>query len=231
MSSSRRPSRSRSGKAAKKPASRTGGARSVLPARGEVAPTAKRSGRLGVKPQRKPAPRAPARKPPVAKARPKPAAKAVLPAHGEVAPTAKRSGRVGVKPQSKPAPNAKTALPSRGGVGSAPLPPKPKSSIRLGGSSRLTIKPGPPGALRPTLTLSTKERPGGPRPLSDVELDEDEVLIDGFDAILDGVQVRITAVLERTCVYIDSSGDRRLASKKDLVVEADKLPIRRRGLG
>ena len=112
-----------------------------------------------------------------------------------------------------------------------PPPPKPKSSIRLGGSSRLTIKPGPPGALRPTLTLSTKERPSGPRPLSEVELDEDEVLIDGFDALLDGVAVRITAVLERTCVYIDRAGDRRLASKKDLVVEADKLPIRRRGLG
>jgi hypothetical protein len=112
-----------------------------------------------------------------------------------------------------------------------PPPPKPKSSIRLGGSSRLTIKPGPPGALRPTLTLSTKQRPGGPRPLSEVELDEDEVLIDGFDAMLDGVRVRITAVLERTCVYVDRAGDRRLASKKDLVVEADKLPIRRRGLG
>ena len=153
-----------------------------------------------------------------------------------------------VKPQPKPAPKvakaaisgrrdvdpvAKTAAPvvEKGGGGNAPPPPRPKSSIRLGGSSRLTIKPGPPGALRPTLTLSTKERPGGPRPLSDVELDEDEVLIDSFDAILDGVLVRITAVLERTCVYVDSSGDRRLASKKDIVVEADKLPIRRRGLG
>jgi hypothetical protein len=57
------------------------------------------------------------------------------------------------------------------------------------------------------------------------------VLIDDFDASLGGMRVRITAVLERTCVYIDRSGERRLASKKDLIVEADKLPIRRRGIG
>ena len=78
---------------------------------------------------------------------------------------------------------------------------------------------------------STKRRPSGPRRLSDVELDEDEVLVDAFNATLDGVNVRITAVLERTCVYIGGDGDRRLASKKDLWVEADKLPIRRRGIG
>jgi len=64
-----------------------------------------------------------------------------------------------------------------------------------------------------------------------VELDEDEVLIDGFTAVLEGDIVRITAVLERTCVYVDRNGDRRLARKKDLWVEADKLPIRRRGIG
>jgi len=40
--------------------------------------------------------------------------------------------------------------------------------------------------------------------------------------------VRITAVLERTCVYVDRDGDRRLARKNDPWVEADKLPIRRR---
>jgi len=67
--------------------------------------------------------------------------------------------------------------------------------------------------------------------LSEVELDEDEVLIDAFDAFLADVRVRVTAVLERTGVYIDRNGERRLASKKDLVVEADKLPIRRRGIG
>jgi len=67
--------------------------------------------------------------------------------------------------------------------------------------------------------------------LSDVALEEDEVLIDAFEATLAGVKVRITAVLERTCVYVDRTGDRRLASKKDVWVEADKLPIRRRGAG
>jgi hypothetical protein len=79
--------------------------------------------------------------------------------------------------------------------------------------------------------LSTKPRPSGQRPLSDVELDEDEVLIDAFNAILDGESVRVTAVLERTCVYVSRDGDRRLARKMDLLVEADKLPIRRRGIG
>jgi hypothetical protein len=86
-------------------------------------------------------------------------------------------------------------------------------------------------APRVQLELSTKRRPSGPRRLSEVELDEDEVLIDGFDAVLEGVRVRITAVLERTCVYIDGAGDRRLARKLDLWVEANKLPIRRRSLG
>ena len=66
--------------------------------------------------------------------------------------------------------------------------------------------------------------------MSDVPLDEDEVLIDSFDATLDGVAVRVTAVLERTCVYVDRGGDRRLASKKDLWVDASELPIRRRGI-
>ncbi len=78
---------------------------------------------------------------------------------------------------------------------------------------------------------STKPRPGGIRPLSEVELDEEEVLIDGFDALLEGQKVRITAVLERTCVYVDRGGDRKLARKEDLLIEADKLPIRRRGIG
>lgn len=97
-------------------------------------------------------------------------------------------------------------------------------------SSRLTIKPGPPHGPRPQLELSTRPRPSGPRRLSEVDLEEDEVLIDGFDATLEGERVRITAVLERTCVYVDRQGDRRLARKEALWVEADKLPIRRRGL-
>jgi hypothetical protein len=97
-------------------------------------------------------------------------------------------------------------------------------------SSRLTSKPGAP-IRSAKLRLSTKPRSSGPLPLSDVKLDDDEVLIDAFDATLDGIKVRITAVLERTCVYLDRDGDRRLARKKDLWVEADKLPIRRRGIG
>lgn len=114
-----------------------------------------------------------------------------------------------------------------------PSPPPPRQGIRLAGSasSRLTIKPSPVQVPRPQLEFSTKPRPSGPRPLSEVDLDEDEVLIDGFDAILEGERVRITAVLERTCVYVDRVGDRRLARKEHLVVEADKLPIRRRGIG
>ena len=85
--------------------------------------------------------------------------------------------------------------------------------------------------MKTQLVPSDKVRPPGPRRLSEVELDEDEVLIDGFTATLDGLIVRITAVLERTCVYLDQDGDRRLARKKDLWVEADKLPIRRRAIG
>ena len=50
------------------------------------------------------------------------------------------------------------------------------------------------------------------------------------DATFEGTRVRITAVLERTCVYLDADGNRRLASKNDVWVEADKLPIRRRGI-
>jgi hypothetical protein len=67
--------------------------------------------------------------------------------------------------------------------------------------------------------------------MSEVVLEEDEVLTDAFDATLDGARVRVTAVLERTCVYLGPEGERRLVSKNDLWVEADKLPIRRRGIG
>jgi len=116
-------------------------------------------------------------------------------------------------------------------VASRPSTPTPSArpALRLAGSasSRLTIKPGVP---RAKLELSTKPRPGGLRPLSQVELDEDEVLVDAFDATLDGVKVRVTAVLERTCVYVGRDGDRKLARKEDLWIEANKLPIRRRAL-
>jgi hypothetical protein len=136
------------------------------------------------------------------------------------------------KPAPKPVPNA-AQLPTPRSLPTRPaIPPPPRPGIRLAGSasSRLTIKPSPPQGPRPQLELSTRVRPSGPRPLSEVDLEEDEVLIDGFDATLQGERVRITAVLERTCVYVDRGGDRRLARKEDLLVEADKLPIRRRGL-
>ena len=113
-------------------------------------------------------------------------------------------------------------------------PPKPPaaSSKPRRFSARLTIKPGSPQAqARPQLVFSSKPRPGGPRRLSDVPLDEDEFLIDAFEATLEGASVRITAVLERTCVYMDRDGNRRLASKKDVWVETDELSIRRRGIG
>ena len=135
------------------------------------------------------------------------------------------------------APKAKKPAAQRGATGPpAPQkasPPPPRTNIRLAGSgsSRLTIKPGPPQGPHTALVPSTKVRPGGIRKLSEVELDEDEVLIDGFDATLEGQKVRITAVLERTCVYLDRGGDRKLARKEDLLIEADKLPIRRRGIG
>ena len=94
----------------------------------------------------------------------------------------------------------------------------------------MTIKPGQnSGPLVPAIERA--KRPSGHRKLSEVILEEDEVLVDGFDALLDGVKVRVTAVLERTCVYVGKDGDRRLTPKKDLIVEADKLPIRIRGLG
>jgi hypothetical protein len=98
-------------------------------------------------------------------------------------------------------------------------------------SARLTIKPGTQQRSSAPLVLSTKARPSGWRRLSDVPLDEDELLVDTFEATLEGLTVRITAVLERTCVYVDQNGNRCLASKKDVWVEADKLPIRRRGVG
>ncbi len=67
--------------------------------------------------------------------------------------------------------------------------------------------------------------------LSEVKLSEEEVLVDGFEATIEGVTVTVTAVLERTCVYMTKDGERRLAAKSDLMVEPDPLPIRRRKLG
>jgi hypothetical protein len=140
---------------------------------------------------------------------------------------APRRSQVDTPPGSKPVQKARAKDPEPAPAGeSAAVVPLRRARSTL---SRLTIKPRSETAPRPTLELSTKPRPSGPRPLSQVELDEDEVLIDGFDATLDERRVRVTAVLERTCVYIDRNGERRLVRKQDLVVEADKLPIRRRG--
>lgn len=162
-------------------------------------------------------------------------------ASGPAARAAKRTPSRAKKPKPAPKPAPKSTpkptkpehLPAPRPLPVKPAVPAPRPGIRLAGSasSRLTIKPSPPQGPRPQLQLSTKVRPSGPRPLSEVVLDEDEVLIDGFDAVLRDEKVRITAVLERTCVYIDRGGDRRLARKEDLLVEADKLPIRRRGIG
>jgi hypothetical protein len=144
-----------------------------------------------------------------------------------------------VKRSKKPAPTAPARpqpraadLPTPRPLPTKPAVPAPRPGIRLAGSasSRLTIKPSPTQGPRPQLQLSTRARPSGPRRLSEVDLDEDELLIDGFDAVLNDEKVRVTAVLERTCVYVDRVGDRRLARKEELWVEADKLPIRRRGL-
>jgi len=161
------------------------------------------------------------------------------------APRARAAGRPAARVAKRPPPKSRKPAPraSEPARKAPPLPtPKPlptrpasptppRPGIRLAGSasSRLTIKPSPQQGPRPQLELSTKVRPGGQRPLSEVELDEDEILIDGFDATLAGEVVRITAVLERTCVYVDRGGDRRLARKEELLVEANKLPIRRRG--
>jgi hypothetical protein len=70
-----------------------------------------------------------------------------------------------------------------------------------------------------------------PKPLSEVSLSEDEMILEGFEATLGGTQVLVTAVLERTCVYVDPAGERKLASKQDLLVDPEKLTIRRRRPG
>jgi len=66
------------------------------------------------------------------------------------------------------------------------------------------------------------------RPLSEVALAEDEILLEGFEATIGNEKVTVTAVLERTCVYVTADGDRRLANKQELMVEPENLPIRRR---
>ena len=125
-------------------------------------------------------------------------------------------------------PAKKTQATSRPHRGAPPPGPRPPTGPPA--SARLTIK-RTPASVRKVVDLPPRPRPGGERRLSEVVLEEDETLTEGFDALLNGVRVRVTAVLERTCVYLSKEGERRLASKKDLWVEADKLPIRRRGIG
>ena len=68
-------------------------------------------------------------------------------------------------------------------------------------------------------------------PLSKIELDEDEMIVEGFEGELEGIRVWVTAVLERTCVYETPDLERRLISKAKILVEKDAVPIRRRKLG
>src|ERR671934_145752 len=64
-------------------------------------------------------------------------------------------------------------------------------------------------------------------PLSDIALEEDQVIVEGFEAELDGIRIWVTAVLERTCVYETPEMERRLVSKSKVLVEPGQVPIRR----
>jgi hypothetical protein len=68
-------------------------------------------------------------------------------------------------------------------------------------------------------------------PLSKIELEEDEIIVEGFEGELEGIRVWVTAVLERTCVYETPELERKLVSKAKVLVERDSVPIRRRKLG
>jgi len=68
-------------------------------------------------------------------------------------------------------------------------------------------------------------------PLSKIQLDEDEMIVEGFEGELEGIRVWVTAVLERTCVYETPDLERRLVSKNKILVDRDAVPIRRRKMG
>lgn len=68
-------------------------------------------------------------------------------------------------------------------------------------------------------------------PLSKIELDEDEMIVEGFEGELEGIRVWVTAVLERTCVYETPGLERRLVNKSKILVDREQVPIRRRKLG
>ncbi len=68
-------------------------------------------------------------------------------------------------------------------------------------------------------------------PLSNIELEEDEMIVEGFEGEFEGIRVWVTAVLERTCVYETPELERKLVNKARILVERDAVPIRRRKLG
>jgi hypothetical protein len=68
-------------------------------------------------------------------------------------------------------------------------------------------------------------------PLSKIELEEDEMIVEAFEGELEGIRVWVTAVLERTCVYETAERERRLVNKSKVLVDRDRVPIRRRKLG
>jgi hypothetical protein len=68
-------------------------------------------------------------------------------------------------------------------------------------------------------------------PLSKIELEEDEMIVEGFEGELEGIRVWVTAVLERTCVYETPDMERKLVSKSKILVDRDSVPIRRRKVG
>jgi hypothetical protein len=68
-------------------------------------------------------------------------------------------------------------------------------------------------------------------PLSKIQLEEDEMIVEGFEGELEGIRVWVTAVLERTCVYETPDLERKLVSKSKILVERDSIPILRRKLG
>lgn len=68
-------------------------------------------------------------------------------------------------------------------------------------------------------------------PLSKIELDEDEMIVEGFEGELEGIRVWVTAVLERTCVYEIPGLERRLVNKSKVLVDREQVPIRRRKVG
>jgi hypothetical protein len=68
-------------------------------------------------------------------------------------------------------------------------------------------------------------------PLSKIHLDEDEMIVEGFEGELEGIRVWVTAVLERTAVYETPDLERRLVNKARILVEKNAVPIRRRKSG